>query len=82
MVKTGASGLLTALSAGSTSQFLRGDGTWATPSSSWTLTRETPIDELNNHTLREVFEDGNLVVNPDFEDGITNWGKDKFNGYC
>jgi len=32
MVKTGTSGKLTALTAGSTSQFLRGDGTWATPS--------------------------------------------------
>ena len=32
-----------------------------------------PIAELNNHTLREVFEGGNLVVNGDFSNGTTNW---------
>ena len=40
MVKTGTSGKLTALSAGTTSQFLRGDGYWATP---WKLLRDTEI---------------------------------------
>jgi hypothetical protein len=34
---------------------------------------DIPIGELNNHTLREVFEDGNLVVNGDFSDGTTGW---------
>ena len=32
-----------------------------------------PIAELNNHTLREVFEGGNLVVNGDFSKGTTGW---------
>lgn len=32
-----------------------------------------PIAELNNHTLREVFEGGNLVVNGDFSNGATGW---------
>lgn len=36
-------------------------------------TLDTPIVELNNHTLREVFESGNLVVNGDFSDGTTGW---------
>jgi hypothetical protein len=35
-------------------------------------TIDDPIDELNGHTLREVFEDGNLIVNGDF-DASTNW---------
>ena len=34
---------------------------------------DTPIAELNNHTLREVFEDGNLFVNGDFSNGTTGW---------
>ena len=34
---------------------------------------DEPITKLNNHTLREVFESGNLVVNGDFSDGITGW---------
>jgi hypothetical protein len=37
-------------------------------------TIDTPIAELNNHTLREVFEGGNLVVDPYFEDD-TKWFK-------
>lgn len=36
-------------------------------------TIDTPIVELNNHTLREVFEGGNLVVNGDFSDGSNGW---------
>jgi hypothetical protein len=31
------------------------------------------IAELNNHTLREVFELGNLVVNGDFSNGLSGW---------
>lgn len=37
MVKTTTSGVLTTLAAGTTSQFLRGDGVWATPADSTTL---------------------------------------------
>lgn len=37
IVKTGTSGIITTLAAGTTSQFLRGDGTWATPADSTTL---------------------------------------------
>ena len=32
-----------------------------------------PIEELNNLTLKEVFEDGNNVLNPDFNDGLNGW---------
>lgn len=38
------------------------------------LTLDTPIVELNNHTLREVFETGNLAINGDFSNGSTGWG--------
>lgn len=34
---------------------------------------DQPIAELNNHTLREVFENGNLVINGDFTDTTNNW---------
>ena len=32
-----------------------------------------PQAQLNNHSLREVFEGGNLVVNGDFNNGTTGW---------
>ena len=34
---------------------------------------DTPIEELNDLTLNEVFRDGNLVLNHDFSNGTTNW---------
>lgn len=37
---------------------------------------DTPITELNNHSLREVFEDGNLVVNGDFSEGTAGFSND------
>lgn len=40
---------------------------------------DEPINELNNHTLREVFEGGNLVVNGDFSDGTYDWATDAGN---
>lgn len=34
---------------------------------------DEPISELNGLTLREVFEDGNMVLNPYFIDSTNNW---------
>jgi len=34
---------------------------------------DTPIDDLNGYSLREVFYDNNLVQNPDFLNGVSNW---------
>jgi hypothetical protein len=37
------------------------------------ITLDTPIQELNNLTLNEVFRDNNQIINGDFSDGNTNW---------
>jgi len=34
---------------------------------------DTSIAELNNHTLREVFDGGALAINGDFSNGTTGW---------
>jgi hypothetical protein len=34
---------------------------------------DIPIPALNNKTLNEVFVGGNLVLNPNFDNGTTNW---------
>jgi hypothetical protein len=34
---------------------------------------DTPIEELNGLTLNEIFRDSNIVLNPDFTDGLTGW---------
>ena len=34
---------------------------------------DTPIAELNNHSLREVFEEGQLINNPDFTSSDITW---------
>lgn len=34
---------------------------------------DEPIEELNNLTLNEVFDDGNLIINGDFSNGTTSW---------
>ena len=34
---------------------------------------DTPQDDLNGYSLREVFEDENLIINNDFSDGLNNW---------
>lgn len=39
-----------------------------------------PQAQLNNHTLREVFEDGNLIVNGDFSDGLNGWIQENATG--
>ncbi len=39
-----------------------------------TSSNDIPIKELNGHSLNEVFEYYNLVINGSFKDGINNWG--------
>jgi hypothetical protein len=39
------------------------------------ITLDTPIEELNDLTLNEVFKDSQLVINNDFSDGSSNWSK-------
>ncbi|AUD65384.1 hypothetical protein BK011_06660 [Tenericutes bacterium MZ-XQ] len=36
-------------------------------------TIDDPIAELNGHTLREVFEEGNILTNPYFEENVSGW---------
>jgi hypothetical protein len=45
---------------------------------------DEPISELNNHTLREIFEGGNLVENGDFTFNGSNWNSTgvNYNGYA
>ena len=60
MIKTGTDGKLTALSAGSTSQFLRGDGTWATTG---TVTSVGGTGTVSGITLTGTVETtGNLTL--------------------
>lgn len=37
------------------------------------LMLDQPLSDLNGHSMREVFEDNNLVENGDFTDGTNNW---------
>jgi hypothetical protein len=37
------------------------------------ITLDTPIEALNNLTLNEVFRDSQLLLNPNFDNGITDW---------
>jgi hypothetical protein len=34
---------------------------------------DTPIAQLNNLTLNEIFRDNNLIINGDFDINLTNW---------
>ena len=50
---------------------------WGTPESydvdTFIMDKDSPITELNNHTLREVFEDGQLITNNEFTTNTVGW---------
>lgn len=54
-VRTGASGVLEAMAAGTTAQYLRGDGAWATPpDTTYAEITTAEIDAGNGTTLRSI----------------------------
>ena len=46
---------------------------WVTVDDSYLYNNNAIVVELNNHSLREVFEEGNLIVNGDFSNNTTGW---------